>query len=166
VLVEVDGRDGVTVLDKGGGDGGDGGQGVEVLDRVGEVDGPLVEAPDLLFVEGGGGLGGGEGSGSGNSGNRTGDGGRYVLFYSNHCWDGPGYSVNYAVADNITGPYERRSAKGAPLIGTGDGFNVTAPGGAATVPGGGCMLFHGDCSQGRCMFGAEMKVVDGEIAVS
>ncbi|KAK4154577.1 putative arabinan endo-1,5-alpha-L-arabinosidase C [Chaetomidium leptoderma] len=133
-----------------GGDGGEGvglvGEGVEVLDRVGEVDGPLVEAPDLVYCKGYG----------------------YVLFYSNHCWDGPGYSVNYAVARNIEGPYER--GKGGRLIGTGDAFNVTAPGGAASVPGGSgggwMVLFHGDCPQGRCLFGAGMEVTGGMVVVS
>ncbi|KAK3299192.1 glycoside hydrolase family 43 protein [Chaetomium fimeti] len=141
VLQEVDGADGVGLV----------GGGVEVLDRVGEVDGALVEAPELVWVSGGDGGGGDKG-------------GRYVLFYSNHCWDGPGYSVNYAVSEeNITGPYKR--AEG-PLIRTGDAFNVTAPGGAVSVPGGGWMLFHGNCPEGRCLFGAEMKVVGSTVTVS
>ena len=119
------------------------GEGVEVLDRDEGDDGPLVEAPDLMAV----------------------GGGRYVLFYSNHCWDGPGYSVNYAVAEggNVSGPYER--AQGGRLIGTGDGFNVTAPGGAATE-GGGWMVFHGNCPQGRCLFGAAVDVTGGTVVVS
>jgi hypothetical protein len=119
-----------------------------VLDRDGAAgDGPLVEAPDLLWVA-----------------DDNGGKGRYVLFYSNHCWDGPGYSVHYAVAEgNISGPYAR--ADGA-LIQTGDGFNVTAPGGAASVPGGGWMVFHGDCPEGRCLFGAEMAVTGSTVTVS
>ncbi|KAL2197310.1 glycoside hydrolase family 43 protein [Corynascus similis CBS 632.67] len=147
------------------------GDGIELLDRDDEVDGPLVEAPDLLYspprtAESEGGLDREKGEG---------DCAKYVLFYSNHCWDGPGYSVNYAVAEgNITGPYKRAATatvagsgeKGGALIGTGDEFNVTAPGGAASVPGGGWMLFHGNCPQGRCLFGAEMEVVGGHVAVS
>ncbi|KAK4246286.1 glycoside hydrolase [Corynascus novoguineensis] len=147
------------------------GDGVELLDRDDEVDGPLVEAPDLLYspprtAESRGGS-------DGEKGER--DTERYVLFYSNHCWDGPGYSVNYAVAEgNITGPYKREATataagsgeKGGALIGTGDEFNVTAPGGAASVPGGGWIVFHGNCPQGRCLFGAEMEVVGGHVAVS
>jgi hypothetical protein len=42
-----------------------------------------------------------------------------------------------------------------PLIKTGDGFDVTAP-------GGGWMVFHGDCEEGRCLFGA-MLWVEGEV---
>ncbi|KAL2137678.1 hypothetical protein VTI28DRAFT_8568 [Corynascus sepedonium] len=147
------------------------GDGIELLDRDDEVDGPLVEAPDLLYspprtAESEGGLDREKGEG---------DCAKYVLFYSNHCWDGPGYSVNYAVAEgNITGPYKRAATatvagsgeKRGALIGTGDEFNVTAPGGAASVPDGGWMLFHGNCPQGRCLFGAEMEVVGGHVAVS
>lgn len=161
MLQEVDAADGVTLL----------GRPVEVLDRA-EEDGPLVEAPDLLFVRQDGGGGGGdreaEGDGDGDGdadGNGDGHGkGWYVLFYSNHCWDGPAYSVNYAVARTITGPYAR-SADG-PLIWTGHPFNVTAPGGAASVPGGRALLFHGDCPAGRCLFGAEMRVDGAKVVVS
>ncbi|KAK4100100.1 glycoside hydrolase family 43 protein [Parathielavia hyrcaniae] len=117
VLQEVDARDGVTAV----------GDGVEVLDRDWEMDGPLVEAPDLVYLDRGFGEGGREGS------------------------------VNYAVAGNITGPYERPKGTG-PLIKTGDGFDVTAPGGAAAAPDSGWMLFHGHCPHGRCLFGAVLKV--------
>jgi hypothetical protein len=140
ILQEVNSTDGVSVI----------GDGIEVLDRDGETDGPLVEAPDLMYLETGFGEDGTEGG--------------YVLFYSNHCWDGPGYSVNYAVATgNITGPYKKGAT---PLIRTGDGFNVTAPGGAASASGGGWMLFHGDCEAGRCLFGAGLRVDGGGLAVS
>ena len=131
MLQEVDRRDGVTVV----------GDAVEVLDRRGDMDGPLVEAPDLMVTEDG----------------------RYVLFYSNHCWNGPGYSVNYAVARDIRGPYQR-AGDGA-LIRSGDGMNITAPGGAASVSGGGWLLFHGDCPAGRCLFGAEMEVDGSRVVV-
>jgi hypothetical protein len=151
MLQEVDGEDGVGLV----------GEAVQVLDRRdgnGEGgDGPLVEAPDLFWS---GGVGAISETGSDGGGGK----GRYVLFYSNHCWDGPLYSVNYAVAENITGPYERRG--NGPLIGTGDGFNITAPGGAASVPGEGYLLFHGNCLQGRCLFGAEMRVNGSTVFVS
>ncbi|KAK3902616.1 putative arabinan endo-1,5-alpha-L-arabinosidase C [Staphylotrichum tortipilum] len=137
VMQEVDGGDGVTLR----------GEGVEVWDRdAAGGDGPLVEAPDLVYDE-------------------RHQGGRYVLFYSNHCFDGPGYSVNYAVSvegGNVTGPYER----GGLLVGTGDGFNVTAPGGAASAEGAGWMVFHGDCPSGRCLFGAGLEVDGKEVIVS
>ncbi|KAK4127951.1 glycoside hydrolase family 43 protein [Parathielavia appendiculata] len=50
---------------------------------------------------------------------------------------GDGWSVSYAVARNITGPYKRPEGTRGFLIRTGDVFNVTAPGGAASAPGGG-----------------------------
>ncbi|KAK4113819.1 glycoside hydrolase family 43 protein [Canariomyces notabilis] len=150
VLQEVDPADGVSFV----------GEGVVVFDR-GEEDGALVEAPDLVFyrdedqeVEEGSWGGGGGGGGRG----------RYVLFYSNHCWDGPRYSVNYAVAENITGPYER--VDGGPVIRTGDRFNITAPGGAAAAPGARWMVFHGNCPAGRCLFGADMEAQGDKVVVS
>ncbi|KAK3685420.1 glycosyl hydrolase family 43 protein [Podospora appendiculata] len=111
---------------------------VQILDRT-DADGPLVEAPDLV---------------------RTANG-TFVLFYSSHCWVSDQYSVSYATAESIRGPYRR--APGGPLIRTGD-FNLTAPGGATSVEGGGMMVFHADCAQGRCMFGAGFEV-DGESVV-
>jgi hypothetical protein len=143
VLQEVDPLDGVTNIVREGG--------VVIFDRDQDLDGPLVEAPDLMFVRGE------EGSG---------EEGVYVLFYSNHCWDSPGYSVNYATAKNITGPYVR-GGSGRPLIGTGDVLNVTAPGGATSFvangggeedPGKPGLVFHGNCPQGRCLFGASIAV--------
>ncbi|KAH6636825.1 glycoside hydrolase family 43 protein [Chaetomium tenue] len=165
----------VVVGVEGGGDGDGGvrlvlvGEGVVVLDREdgdgegegeGEGgDGPLVEAPELVWIGDGEGGGGDKGEGGG-----EGVKGRYVLFYSNRCWDGPRYSVNYAVAEgNIMGPYKRADG---PLIRTGDAFNITAPGGAASVPGGRWMVFHGNCPEGRCLFGAEMAVVGSTVTVS
>ncbi|GAB1314076.1 hypothetical protein MFIFM68171_04286 [Madurella fahalii] len=139
VLQEVDTAGGIALV----------GDPVVVLDRA-EEDGALVEAPELVYVPAAEGEGGGKGT--------------YVLFYSNHCWDGPEYSVNYAVAKEINGPY-RRSEDG-PLIRTGDGFNITAPGGAGVVPGGEWVLFHGDCPAGRCLFGADMVVEGEEVIVS
>ncbi|KAL2130888.1 hypothetical protein VTI74DRAFT_5818 [Chaetomium olivicolor] len=149
LLQEVDDQDGVTLV----------GEPLEILDREAAVDGPLVEAPELFFARP-------ESQPDGR--------GRYVLFYSNHCWDDPGYSVNYAVGEvggGVAGPYRRSGSN--PLVGTGDAFNITAPGGAAVVAsqpgngggGGGWMVFHGDCAQGRCLYGAEMVVL-GETVVA
>lgn len=143
VLHEVDRRDGVSLV---------AGEGTVILDRT-DADGPLVEAPELVYVPP-----------PPSSSGPDGAGGRYVLFYSNHCWDAPGYSVNYAVAADVRGPYRR--AEGGPLIRTGDGFNVTAPGGAAPVPGARWVLFHGHCPAGRCLFGAQMEVVGERVIVS
>ena len=113
---------------------------VPILDRILDEDGPLVEAPDLV---------------------RTSDG-SYVLFYSSHCWDSPLYSVNYAVARSVAGPYARAAE---PLIGSGD-FGTTAPGGATSVEGGGRFVFHANCPLGRCMFQAAFAVAGTAVSVS
>ncbi|KAK4203254.1 family 43 putative glycoside hydrolase [Triangularia verruculosa] len=118
------------------------GEKVTILDRT-EEDGPLVEAPDLWYDE---------------------PTGTYVLFYSNHCWSEQGYSVNYATSKDLTGVYKRAS-KGS-LIATGDGLGVVAPGGAsAVVRVGGdngknrtSIVFHGNCPEGRCLFGVDINI--------
>jgi beta-xylosidase len=123
MLQEVSIGDGVTKI----------GDPAEVLDRNQDADGPLVEAPDLFRVEAA-------------NGTAT-----YVLLYSNHCFDSPGYTVSYATAATVNGPYTRSPA--GTLIQTGD-WNLTAPGGATAVDGEGYMVFHANCGRGRCMFGA------------
>ncbi|KAK3377795.1 glycosyl hydrolase family 43 protein [Podospora didyma] len=133
LLQEVSPSDGVTLLTDSAP--------VTILDRTAAADGPLVEAPDLL---------------------RAPDG-TYVLFYSNHCWNSPAYSVNYATANSVTGPYTKSVR---PLIGTGDGFNVTAPGGATSVSGAGSMVFHANCLQGRCLFHAQFSMNGVTVRVS
>ena len=133
MLQEVSADDGVTKV----------GDAVEVLDRIQDVDGPLVEAPDVFRVE----------AANGTS--------TYVLLYSNHCFDSPGYTVSYATAPSVDGPYTRSPA-GA-LIQTED-WNLTAPGGATAADGEGYMVFHANCVRGRCMFGAAFDV-DGTTIV-
>lgn len=129
MLQEVDAMDGVGKV----------GEAVEILDR-GEMDGPLVEAPSLAYL-------GGEGKGE--------QGGRYVLFYSSHCWIEGGYDVNYATAERVEGPYRR--SRSNPLVRTGD-FGLTAPGGATVVEEEGRLVFHANCGEGRCMFEASFSV--------
>ncbi|KAI9740204.1 MAG: hypothetical protein M1834_004782 [Cirrosporium novae-zelandiae] len=90
---------------------------VEILDRI-DADGPLIEAPDLI---------------------KTSDG-KYVLSYSSNCFTTPNYDVNYAVADQITGPYTRAEI---PLLKTGFYPDLIGPGGAAINPDGTKMAFHG-----------------------
>ncbi|GAB1309955.1 hypothetical protein MFIFM68171_00165 [Madurella fahalii] len=130
-LQRVDERDGITPVDGGP---------VEILDRIPEVDGPLIEAPSIV-------------KGPGTEG-------RFVLFYSSHCFNVPGYDVRYATAERINGPYERKGQ----LIGTGD-FGYEAPGGATGVAGGGAMVFHANCPAGRCMYETEYIMEGGEITI-
>lgn len=90
----------------------------QILDRT-AADGPLVEAPALV---------------------RTHEG-KYFLFFSSGCTRSPSYSVKYAVADKITGPYVRASET---LLKTGT-FGLEAPGSvgiAADDDGGYRMAFH------------------------
>ncbi|KAK4129706.1 glycoside hydrolase family 43 protein [Parathielavia appendiculata] len=136
-LQRVDEADGVTLI----------GRPVTVLDRDPRVDGPLVEAPSLVREEG---LGG----------NR-----RFVLFYSSRCFNTVEYGVNYAVSEDIQGPYVRMSQ----LLG-GRGprgtLGLEAPGGATAVPGGGGLLFHADCPAGRCMHETRYVVEGGRIRIA
>ncbi|KAK4184981.1 glycosyl hydrolase [Podospora australis] len=119
------------------------GEPTEVLDRLPGVDGPLIEAP---------------------RGGASGTRGKYVLFYSSHCFNTPGYDIKYAVAENITGPYER---KGQLMGGESESFGFRAPGGASAVLRDKKMMlvFHADCAAGRCMYETEWRVVNGSVVI-
>ncbi|KAK4228265.1 family 43 putative glycoside hydrolase [Podospora fimiseda] len=143
MLQRVNETDGVTLI----------GEPVEILDRD-ERDGPLVEAPDLWW-----------------------DGKRHVLFYSNHCWSEEGYSVNYAVStDGVEGEYVKMNGTNGgerALVmteGIGDGFNLSAPGGATSFwdeeKGESGIVLHANCREGRCLFGVGIGVdEDGRVYV-
>ncbi|EME78202.1 glycoside hydrolase family 43 protein, partial [Pseudocercospora fijiensis CIRAD86] len=73
----------------------------QILDRT-DADGPLVEAPALV---------------------RTRQG-KYFLFFSSGCTRSSSYSVKYAVADKVTGPYVRANET---LLSTGM-YGLEAPG--------------------------------------
>ena len=77
----------------------------QLLDRT-PADGPLVEAPVLVKS----------------------DEGTYFLFFSSGCTRTDLYDVEYATADNVTGPYTRASE---PLLETGDFGGLVAPGSVA-----------------------------------
>jgi hypothetical protein len=76
---------------------------VQILDNLGAMDTGLVEAPSLVKS----------------------DSGEYVLFFSRNCYSSYNYSVSYATASNINGPYTRQ---GDLLTGGIDG--LSGPGGA------------------------------------
>lgn len=76
---------------------------LQILDRTAE-DGPLVEAPQLVKA-----------------------GTMYFLFYSSGCTRNNDYTVRYAWAYDLTGPYNPAPK---PLFATGD-FGLTAPGSAS-----------------------------------
>ncbi|KAJ4416583.1 hypothetical protein N0V85_002214 [Neurospora sp. IMI 360204] len=122
-LQRVNESDGITPI----------GDYTEILDRDPELDGPLIEAPNLI---------------------RTWNG-TFVLFYSSHCYNTPDYDIKYATADQIEGPYHRRGELMGPNT---TSFGFDGPGGASSVCGGGIMVFHANCDAGRCMYVTEFGV--------
>ncbi|KAK2812067.1 hypothetical protein FQN50_001778 [Emmonsiellopsis sp. PD_5] len=110
-----------------------------ILDRD-DSDGPLVEAPSLVLVNG-----------------------VYFLFYSSHCYSSPQYDVKYATSRSITGPYKK---VGPPLLKTGD-FGLTSPGHAEVSPDGTRMLFHANCEgkSGRCMYAMPLFIHDETVSI-
>jgi hypothetical protein len=104
---------------------------IELLDR-GDADGPLIEAPNLLFYDG-----------------------TYFLFFSSNCFSTTLYDVSYATASLAKGPFTKSSA---PLMVTNNPFEITAPGGATTTVDGKNMVFHANCPAGRCMFESAITI--------
>jgi beta-xylosidase len=104
---------------------------IQILDRE-ESDGPLVEAPSLVKSKEN----------------------VYFLFFSSHCFTSLSYNVNYATAESIKGPYTRAER---PLLQTGD-FGLVSPGGATVSKDGTKILFHGNCSPGRCMYAGNVTL--------
>ncbi|KAL2846147.1 glycosyl hydrolase [Aspergillus pseudoustus] len=124
------------------------GDGVQLIDRD-EADGPLVEAPSLLKVEG-----------------------TYYLSFSSNWYNSLNYDVSYAVASDVSGPYTKVQAPDAPLLVSGDGSNVGPLGG----PGGADFLdetriaFHAfndgqSIDSGRGVWVAEIQVASGKITI-
>ncbi|KAJ5649872.1 Glycoside hydrolase family 43 [Penicillium longicatenatum] len=107
------------------------GEPVIILD-INKIDGPLVEAPDIIRTENG----------------------TYYLFFSSHCFTSLGYNVKYAHSKSIKGPYKRADR---PLLQTED-FGLEAPGGATISPSGDKMVFHANCDGWRCMYAAAIDI--------
>lgn len=104
------------------------GAATQILGRT-DDDGPLVEAPNIIKSSAG----------------------RYILFFSSHCFTSTDYNVKYATATSVTGPYTRGQEA---LLETND-FNLTSPGGGTSLDEGGLMVFHANCDAGgsnRCMY--------------
>lgn len=108
------------------------GNAVKILDRD-VIDGPVIEAPSLL---------------------RT-SAGKYVLFFSSNCFNGPLYDLSYAVADSISGPYQ----KGGPLLMPGD-EGLYSPGGADVAADGTHLVFHAGKLHQRDMYAVTIAVDD------
>nr|AFW16060.1 putative beta-xylosidase [Phanerodontia chrysosporium] len=111
---------------------------VQILDRS-DADGPLVEAPSLVKVNG-----------------------VYILFFSSNCYSGGLYDTSYATADNIKGPYTKAQAPNAPLLQTGTPYSqLYSPGGLDVGPGGVNVLFHADkgtTADVRQLYAGQIKV--------
>ncbi|ROV91221.1 hypothetical protein VMCG_09363 [Cytospora schulzeri] len=102
MLQQVDSTDGTTLV----------GSATQVLDRS-DTDGPLVEAPNLVLVDG-----------------------TYIIFFSSSCYSTTLYDLSYATSSSLAGPYTKSTE---PLLVTGD-YDLTAPGGATSVEGGSTMF--------------------------
>lgn len=96
---------------------------IEILRNIAS-DGPYVEAPSLSFLNG-----------------------KYVLLFSPQCFTGQKYHVDYAVANNIRGPYRRAG----PLFVTGN-LGLKAPGGLDIAVNGDHAVWHGDYGHGRAVY--------------
>ncbi|KAF4547253.1 Hypothetical protein D9617_50g044320 [Elsinoe fawcettii] len=86
-----------------------------VILRRDDIDGPTIEAPQLIKRDG-----------------------LYVLFFSNNCFDSPLYTQSYAYSRDIRGPY-RKAAR--PLYTLGD-YGLAGPGGGEVIGDGSKIVFH------------------------
>ncbi|PLB38905.1 glycoside hydrolase family 43 protein [Aspergillus candidus] len=128
IMLQRVAEDGITVI----------GGPVEILDRD-DTDGPLVEAPNLIFKDD-----------------------TYYLFYSTHCFTDPNYDVRYATSKSLMGPYVKTNER---LLKTGD-WGLISPGGGTVCPCGDRMLFHGFCEEHkRCTYVAQVSLSDGKVAL-
>ncbi len=87
---------------------------------------------------------------------RSGD--SWILYFSSGCFTTPNYTVSYATADSITGPYTRAKS---PLFTTGD-YNLTGPGGMSVFKDGKHMVFHGWHGNERTLYSAEVSTLDDQ----
>ncbi len=78
----------------------------------------------------------------------------YVLFFSSGCFNTANYTVNYATASSITGPYQRASK---PLFVTGD-YGLVGPGGMTMYHDAQHMVFHGNFGKGRALYVADVAI--------
>ncbi|KAJ7508423.1 glycosyl hydrolase [Mycena galericulata] len=104
---------------------------VQILDRD-AGDGPLVEAPSLIYVDG-----------------------AFFLFFSSGCYADTSYDLSYATATSVTGPYTKAGPPTAPLLITGT-YCLRAPGSACLAKDGSKVVFAAylgsDISAGRGMW--------------
>lgn len=75
--------------------------------------------------------------------------GTYFLFFSSGCFATSQYTVSYATATNLMGPYTRANS---PLFQTGDGNGLKAPGGMSIWGDNRHMVLHANNAGGRSMY--------------
>lgn len=100
---------------------------VALLDNDGAADQGILEAPVLTRSRAG----------------------VYFLFFSSGCFATSGYTVSYATATNLKGPYTRASSA---LFRTGDGNGLKAPGGMSVWGDNRHMVLHANYGSGRAMY--------------
>jgi len=114
------------------------GSATTLLDNAGASDGGVIEAPELI---------------------RTSDG-TYVLFFSSGCFTTPSYTVSYATASSVTGPYTRNPT---PLFQTGS-RGLTTPGSASVWSDAQHMVLHANNNNGgRSMYTAIINVEENTV---
>jgi beta-xylosidase len=127
------------------------GEPIQLLDRD-EHDGPLIEAPSMLYHDG-----------------------IYYLSFSSNYYNTEKYDVSYGYATNITGPWNKQQGPYAPLFTTGVGsYNagkLSAPGGADFSIDGTKIVFHAnlngkDISDGRALFVSNITAKDNVIDIA
>ena len=112
-----------------------------LLDNNGSADQGIIEAPYLIR-------------------SRT---GTYFLFFSSGCFATSSYTVSYATASSLTGPYTRNPT---PIFKTGDGNGFTAPGGMSIWSDDRHMVFHANSPAGRSTYTALISLDGTEVVVS
>ncbi|KAK5166093.1 uncharacterized protein LTR77_008354 [Saxophila tyrrhenica] len=108
-----------------------------LLDNNGAADQGVIEAPSL-----------------------TKSGNTWILYFSSGCFVTHNYTVSYATADSITGPYKRAER---PLFETGD-YDLDGPGGMSVFGDGKHMVFHGWKGDGGTLYSAVVGTIDGQTA--
>lgn len=103
------------------------GDAVTILNNNGVADEGTIEGPSLVQV-----------------------GGTYILFFSSGCFTTDNYTVNYATAKTIRGPYTRAAQ---PLFMSGD-YGLYGPGGMSIYKDGKHMVFHARYGNGRALYNA------------
>ncbi|KAF2087839.1 glycoside hydrolase family 43 protein [Saccharata proteae CBS 121410] len=113
---------------------------ITLLNNAGLSDSGVIEAPSLIKSWSG----------------------TYFLFFSSGCYDTDTYTVSYATAPSITGPYTRRGA----LLKTGDagssgaGVALQSPGGADVYWDNRHMVFHATTSAAGAQLVRELYVAE------